>query len=229
MRLNTVRQRIGSRSNAAQRWARTHRRGSGLIAVAAVALVVLATVNALQTFGPIRVHGDGPLGPYGGSGFSFTPSDPGPWTQGYELCLAQGIVPAVVERISAASVAGSGLTYLGAYVRQYSTAQGYNNALGGMKGFPPAVPGVLHPADGFPVTTACTTTGVPPVYTELDVGFGKPAHSTGGGWTGIDVAYRVGATQYVVTLDYSVYSCGPSAPAIASCEAFTTPSPGTAG
>ena len=192
-------------------------------------MVVLATVNAFQTFGPIRVHADGPLGPYGGSGFSFTPTDPGPWTQGYELCLAQGIAPAVVERISPATVAGGGLTYLGAFVRQYSTAHGYNDALAETNGFPPPVSGVLHPAIGFPVTTACAATGVPPIYTELDVGFGKPAHSTGGGWTGINVAYRIGATQYVVTLDYNVYSCGPSAPAVAACDAFTTPAQGTTG
>jgi hypothetical protein len=194
-----------------------------VIAVAAAVSGIVVLHASSQTVGGVIHHldGEGPLGstddPEARSGFSFDADDPGPWTQGYELCLAQGTKPAIIERISPESVVGSGLTYLGAFVREFPSHAG-ELPLAGVKGFPPTVSDPLTPAAGYAITMPCVATGEPPVYQELDIGFAKPVGSSGGGWNGIDIAYRVGATQYVVSLNYFVFTCGPRTPAYAGCS-----------
>lgn len=196
--------------------------GAAVVAAIVTGAVVLSA-SAGPGSGPVRhLDGNGPLGstgdPTARSGFSFNAHDPGPWTQGYELCLVEAPAPAIIESISPAAVVGSGLTYLGAYVREFPSHHG-DQAIGGVRGFPPALPDVLHPAVGYAITMPCVATGEPPVYQELDIGFAKPSNSMGGGWKGIDIAYRIGETQYVVTLNYSVVTCGPRAPRWAECPA----------
>ncbi len=82
--------------------------------------------------------------------------------------------------------------------------------------------GVLHPVAGYAVAQQCNSSGGEPVGTasasELDTGVGRPAGSTGGGWSGLTVNYRVGSTQYVVTFDAGLYACGPGAPAASGCN-----------
>ena len=136
--------------------------------------------------------------------------------------------PAVIERISPAAVVGSGLTYLGAFVREFPSHQG-DLSIGGVKGFPPNVPDELHPATGYSITKPCAATGEPAVYEELDIGLAKPIDSSGGGWNGINVAYRIGSTHYVLTLNNFVFTCGPSTPAYAGCSRPATASPSPTG
>jgi hypothetical protein len=135
---------------------------------------------------------------------------------GYPLCLVEGSDPAVIERVTPANVVGSGLHALGALVREFPSGTS-DLGIGGVKGYPPVVPDKLRPAVGFAVTHVCVSTGVPPIYTELLVGVAKPPGSLGGGWDGINVAYRIGSRQYVVTLNYFVFTCGPHAPAWLHC------------
>jgi hypothetical protein len=199
-----------------ERSARSRPRISALVAVAAIAAGIIAEINVFQTFGPIHLHNDGPLGSLSGASFAFASDTTGPWTAGYELCLQAGADPVMIESVSPASLVGDGLTYLGAFVREIpgltdtSTRTG---AIGNIAGFPPTVSETLRPVAGTPVTHPCTGNGPLSPYTELDVGVGKPAHSTGGGWTGFTVDYRVGLTQYIATWDTGLYACGPSQPA----------------
>ena len=205
----------GSGAQVAEPSARSRPRISALLAVAAIAAGIVAEINVFQTFGPIHLHDDGPLGSLSGAGSAFASSTTGPWTAGYELCLQHGADPAIIESVSPASVVDSGLTYLGAFVREIpglTAASTHTGAIGDIAGFPPTVSETLHPVAGSPVTHQCAGNGPQSPYTELDVGIGKPAHSTGGGWTGFTVDYRVGLTRYVVTWDTGLYACGPSAP-----------------
>jgi hypothetical protein len=198
---------------------RPDRRVSTILACAAVAVAAFAGINVFHAFGPVHLHDDGPLvGP--GNGFSFdADAGPGPWTIGYQLCVNQGTDPVILESIAPTSGSGKGLHFLGGYARLIPADSG--GAIGDVNNFPPQVPEVLQPVDGFAVTQQCNfNSGQPPAPTstsEVDVGVGKVAGSTGGGWSAFTVDYRVGSTQYVVTFDAGLYICGPTAPAAAEC------------
>ena len=204
---------------------RPDRKVAPVLSAAAAAVLVLGGINLFHTFGPIHEHNDGPLGPLSGASFSLNAeSGSGPWTSGYELCLEDGPDAVILESISPSSDAGTGLDFLGAVVRVIHA--GANDSIGEEAGYPPRVTEVLHPVAGYRVTQQCNFTlggkpndqPQPTTTAELDVGVGKPAVSTGGGWTGFNVAYRVGATEYIATWDTGFWICGPTAPAAASCE-----------
>jgi len=119
---------------------------------------------------------------------------------------------------------GHSLEFLGAFVRVIpadTLAGTYTGGIASARGFPPKVTESHHPVAGFTVTRLCEYSDPnapqPGAMAELDVGAGKPAHFTGGGWTGFTVTYRVGSTEYVVTWDTGLYACGPGTPALTSC------------
>ena len=180
-------------------------------AVASVAVGAGLLVNAVASSGIDRhLDGNGPLGTGPGGGlnsvsFSFYQGDPGPWTVGYQLCLVQGTDPAVIENVSPATSVGSGFRVLGVLARVLGAGDG---GIGNVAGYPPKVPQRLQPAAGFRVTNACAEGSPRPPAAELLVGLAKLPGSHGGGWTGTNVAYRVGSRQYVVTLNQSFYACG---------------------
>jgi hypothetical protein len=188
--------------------------------MAAIAAIVFAVVNVFHTFGPTHLHDDGPLGPLSGASFAFDSTSTGPWTAGYELCLQQGTDPVILESVSPASVVGGGLHFLGAFVREIpgdtSTAT-RTGPIGNVGGFPPKVDEALEPVAGHAVTHQCDGNGPFSPYTELDVGVGRLAGGTFGGWPGFTVDYRVGLTQYVATWDTGLYACGTSTPAPTPC------------
>jgi hypothetical protein len=198
---------------------RPDRRVSTIIACAAVAITAFAGINVFHAFGPIHLNNDGPL-VLGAAGFTFDADSTGPWTLGYQPCVNQGTDPVILESIAPVSATGNSLHLLGAFARLIPADTG--GAIGSVTGFPPRVSQVLRPVDGFAVTQQCNfNSNTPPVPTstsEIDVGVGRLAGSTGGGWPGYTVTYRVGATQYVATLDGPVYICGPTAPAAAQCN-----------
>jgi hypothetical protein len=191
--------------------------GAAVAALAAILVVALIGQSGIDR----HLEGDGPLASSGfgpaRSGESFFANDPGPWTMGYSLCLLQGRDPAIIERVTPATVVGGGLRALGALVREFPNNP-YDLGIISAPGYPPALPDKLHPAVGFAVTHACVSTGVPPIDTELLVGIAKPPGSAGGGWDGINVAYRIGSRQYVVTLNNFVFTCGPRTPAWLHCQ-----------
>jgi hypothetical protein len=194
---------------------RSHPRLSRLIAVVGTAAVVFAGINLLHTFGPTHLHNDGPL-VLAGAGFAFDASNTGPWTGGYVLCLQQGTDPAIVESVSPASTVGIGLNYLGAFVRDIPADTG--GGIEESEGFPPKVAEKLLPVPGYRVTLQCSWLGGQSpnnASAELDVGIGRRALATGGGWTGYTVAYVVDSTQYVATWDNGIFACGRDAPASA--------------
>lgn len=199
-------------------------RGSWLLVVAVITAGFLAAINLFHSFGPIHLHDDGPLGSLSGAGFAFDSHSTGPWTMGYELCLAQASDPVIIESVSPASRVGGRLNYLGAFVREIpglavdSTRTG---AIGGTGGFPPTVSETLRPVAGYHVTHQCASNGAQSPYTELDIGIGRNADSIPGGWGGYTVDYRVGTTEYVVTWDTGIYDCGAHLPASAVCIAPT--------
>jgi hypothetical protein len=199
---------------------RPDRRVSTIIACVAVAVAAFAGINVFHAFGPIHLHNDGPLaGP--GNGFTFDAgSGSGPWTVGYQLCVDQGTDPVILESVTPTSETGKGLRFLGAFARLIPTDAG--GAIAEQTGFPPRVLQTLQPVAGFAVTQQCNfNSNQPPAPTstsEIDVGVGKVAGSTGGGWSAFTVDYRVGSTQYVVTFDAGLYVCGPTAPTAAQCN-----------
>lgn len=78
----------------------------------------------------------------------------------------------------------------------------------------PNVPDRLVPVKGFTVRNRCSVSNryPPGPYDELDIGLQRVPGSEGGGWKGVDVAYAVGGSRYVVTLAYGLYTCGTSVP-----------------
>lgn len=196
---------------------RPDRKVAPVLSAAAAAALVLGGINVFHTFGPIHLHNDGPLGALSGASFAFDAGATGPWTAGYELCLEPGSDAAVLESVSPVSAGGPELVFLGAFVRDPAFGIG-----GIVRGFPAAMPGAREPVSGYRVTQECDSsggqpTGAPQVTTELDIGIGTPAQSTGGGWSGYTVAYHVGTTQYVVDWDTGIAVCGPTAPASSAC------------
>jgi hypothetical protein len=206
-----------------------------IAALVAIYFVLAAPVAPSGNSGP--GSGAGSLSSGGPAGslnaFTFEPdSGKGPWTFGQELCLAQGNAPAVIESIEPVRADGSGYEFVGAMIREFPFAS--NESILEEAGFPPSVTQALHPAVGYAVTTACSSTGPPAHYTELDLGFGRGAGSDGGGWTGVKVSYKVKAKQYVLTLDDEIYVCGPAIPDVQvrdGCMATETltPAPTPAG
>jgi hypothetical protein len=199
--------------------------GGAAILVAAVALALarfvfnvgVGTIHDLDGQGPLGSTGD----PTASSGFTFdADSGTGPWTVGYLVCLVQGNGPAVIESIGPARTDGNGYRYLGGMVRELNPSAG-GGPLIETDGYPPAVAQPLHPAIGYAVTAPCSS-DVTGRYTELDLGFTRAPGTRGGGWTGINIGYRVGSQQYVVTLAYQVYVCGPAIPDAGMRQACTT-------
>jgi hypothetical protein len=197
-----------------------------LLSAATAAALVFVGINLFHTFGPIHEHNDGPLGGLSGASFAFDAGATGPWTVGYELCLQPGADPAILESITPVSAGGREPVFLGAYV--VDPPAGTESLIGGgnVRGFPPATFGNLLPVAGYRVTQECNSsggepTGAPQVTSGLYVGVGTPAQSTGGGWSGYTVTYRVDATQYIVDWDTGIYICGPTAPASSGCNPAT--------
>jgi hypothetical protein len=188
--------------------------GGVAIALVAAALVVVWFVLDLGGATTYHLDGQGPLGstgdPKAASAFTFdVDSGPGPWTTGYLICLEQGSGPAIIESVRPAKTVGNGYRYLGAMVRELDPKTG-GGPLIEKGGYPPTVAQPLHSAIGYAVTVPCGADMTR--YTELDLGFARTPGTRGGGWTGINIAYRVGTRQYVVTLGYTVYVCGPAVP-----------------
>jgi hypothetical protein len=124
--------------------------------------------------------------------------------------------PAIIESVSPASTVGIGLNDLGAFVRDLPADTG--GGIEESEGFPPKVAEKLLPVPGYRVTRQCSwLSGQSPnnASAELDVGIGRRAFATGGGWTGYTVAYVVDSTQYVATWDNGIYACGRDTPASA--------------
>ena len=99
----------------------------------------------------------------------------------------------------------------------------------GFSGSPKAPAANVHPVVGYAVRTACSDSGPPPNYTELDLGFGRGTGGDGGGWPGLKVTYKVGNQQYVLTLNDEIYVCGSAIPDVQareSCIATEVLTPG---
>jgi hypothetical protein len=208
--------------------------------VAGAAVVVAALVAAYFVLAaPVASVGNnnasggaGPLSSGGPSGslnaFTFEPdSGKGPWTFAQELCLAYGDAPAVIESIEPARADGSGYAFIGALAREFPFAS--NESILEVSGFPPSVTQALHPAVGYAVTTACSSSGPPADYTELDLGFGRGTGTDGGGWTGLKISYRGAAQKYVLTVNDEIYVCGSAIPDVQvreGCMATATLTPG---
>lgn len=180
-----------------------------------------------------HLDGQGPLGstgdPTANSSFTFdSTSGSGPWTVGYLVCLVQGTGPAIIESVGPAHATGNGYRYIGAMVRELDPEAG-GAPLIETDGYPPKVRQALRPAVGYAVAAPCASDTRR--YTELDLGFARAPGVEGGGWTGINVGYRVGSQQYVVTLGYNVYMCGPAVPdpQLRGCYPGPPPTPTSAG
>jgi hypothetical protein len=195
-------------------------RTSRRIAIAG-AVIVLAAVwlGADSSIFPPERHldGQGPLASLNTTdtrvGFTVDPSGGSAWTFGYELCLAQGNQPAIVDSVGPTETVGSGFKYLGALMRTFDTQPGVDSIhepIGSVAGFPPPAkyaPDFLRPAIGYPVSVLCER---PPItYTELLIGFAAVG-TDGGGWLGIDVGYTVGGRHRIVSLNYDQLICGES-------------------
>ena len=151
---------------------------------------------------------------------SFDASANGPWTLGFQLCLAaQGSVRLLA--IGPSQSVGSGLQYIGSLARTFAIkvprndsgaaidADMANNPLGGIKGYPPAIPGRLYPAVGYEVSAVCGNDHPGESYTELLIGITRSTHA-GGGWLGIRVDYEEHEHRRHAVLAYNLAVCGPS-------------------
>ncbi|MGH7485490.1 MAG: hypothetical protein ACREMY_07785, partial [bacterium] len=150
-----------------------------------------------------HADGDGPLASLNSSGTrigqTVARTALGVWTFGYELCIAQGDQPAIIDSVGPTRTLGTGFTYLGSLVRTFDVQPGEDSGheeIGSVDGFPPPstyAPDHLRNAIGYPVSILCQTgPPTPPITsTELLVGFAAVGID-GGGWLGIDVGYTVG-------------------------------------
>ena len=180
--------------------------------IGTVALVCLAIALWLQ--GPER-HADleGPLGSEGGyeaMKIDAVASRATSWTYGLRLCIYSGDEPAILESVSPTKSVGSGYRLLGVRLRAFTPTQDHSPIIG-VDGWPPPVsevPDPLEGVSGFAVSTRCEDGPYDP-YTELLVGFGLVS-TDGGGWQGIDVAYRIGGRHRVVFLNHDLMICGTS-------------------
>lgn len=198
-------------------------RGSRWVTLVVVAVIVALAVwigASARTLGPPEHHadGEGPLASLNRPGTHIrmtvdrTPSSV--WTFGYELCLAQGDQPAIIDSVGPTQTIGSGFTYLGSLIRTFDVQPGVDSsheAISSVDGFPPPTkyaPDYLRDAIGYPVSVLCAA-GPPVTYTELLVGFAATGPD-GGGWLGIDVGYSVGGRHYTVSFRYDQLICGTS-------------------
>ena len=194
------------------------------LAIAAVAIVAAAVwIGADSSYLPPERHldGRGPLASLNTTDTHITQAmdrtQSGVWTFGYELCLAQGDQPAIIDSVGPTQTIGSGFKYLGSLVRTFDLQPGVDSThepIGSVDGFPPPAkyaPDYLRPAIGYPVSVLCQRgRPSPPVtYTELLVGFAAVG-TDGGGWLGIDVGYTVGGRHRIVSLGYDQLICGTS-------------------
>ena len=140
---------------------------AGLVAIALAVLgasLVYHGVTVGQDAAERHLDGEGPLGSVGDPSTSlsgaFDQNAPASrWTLGVPLCLDQGNDPAVLDgTISGTQVIGDGFTYLGAFVREFTPAQG-DTPIGGVEGFPPNVKEPLHNLKGYAVSNRCQSPG----------------------------------------------------------------------
>ena len=186
----------------------------------AAALIWIAADSSFLS--PERhLDGQGPLASLNTTGTRITETvdrtQGGVWTFGYQLCLAQGDQPAIIDSVGPTQTVGTGFRYLGSLVRTFDVEPGVDSRhepIYSVDGFPPPVkfaPDYLRPAIGYPVSVLCPSARPsPPVtYTELLVGFAAVG-TDGGGWLGIDVGYTVGGRHRIVSLGYDQLICGTS-------------------
>ena len=191
-----------------------------LLGVAAAA-TLSATLIMLSASGsvPTPIHHRDGLGPLGSTRdpgstitFGFDPAVGGPtWTVGIRLCVAQGDQSVVISGpIKPSQVIGVGFRYLGAFARVFTRATGAT-PIYSAGGFPPTVSERLQATRDFTVGFLCPATSdddASAPYVELLLGIGNdPAIEGGGGWQGIEIAYSVGKTRYVVSLGYDIFIC----------------------
>ncbi len=181
----------------------------GGLGVVAVVLVVIGAALLIRGPGGRHADGGGILASSGSpdahGSYGRDARSTGPVTGAIRLCLERGTDPAVIESIGPDGVVGAGWQYLGASVRVFVPSSGHTPIIS-MDRYPPALPDALQPAIGFGVTTPCGTIGSGP-YTELLLGF-SPTGTAGGGWSGVDVTYRVGGVEYVLVVRQAFVQCG---------------------
>jgi hypothetical protein len=191
--------------------------------VGAAAIIAAVLIGADSSSVPPERHLDG-QGPLASLNTTETrvsetvdPTQSSVWTFGYQLCLAQGDQPAIIDSIGPTQTVGSGFKYLGSLIRTFDVEPGVDSVhepIGAVDGFPPPVkyaPDFLRPAIGYPVSVLCPADEPsPPItYTELLVGFAAVG-AEGGGWLGIDIGYTVGGRHRIVSLNYDQLVCGPA-------------------
>ena len=194
------------------------------LAIAGVVIVVSAlwlVADSGLLISERHADGQGPLASLNGTGTRISQTvdrtQSSVWTFGYQLCLAQGDQPAIIDSVGPTETVGTGFKYLGSLMRTFDVEPGVDSAhepIGSVDGFPPPAkyaPDFLRPAIGYPVSVLCPASEPsPPVtYTELLVGFAAVG-TNGGGWLGIDVGYTVGGRHRIVSLNYDQLICGPS-------------------
>ena len=186
-----------------------------LVLGAAIVALSLAAV-ALTAPSSRHLDGAGPLASHDGDGSEMmavdpdAPGHPTSWTYGLRLCLASGTEPAVIKSVGPAQSVGSGYRSLGAGIRRFTPTTDHTPVIG-LPVWPPdpkVVPDQLAPIDGYAVTTPCSQDPQAP-YTELLIGLGRQG-TDGGGWNGVDVAYRVGRAERILAIDQKLFICGPA-------------------
>jgi hypothetical protein len=192
----------------------------GIVAASTLALGILAFAGWLWVLGGPERHadGEGDLASLGKTGNVIShgfPRSHGPnWTVGISLCLARGSDPAVLDgTVGPITTVGDRLRFLGAYTRTSDPSPGaINYASGAVEGFPPSIPGPLHPARGFAVTQPRDFSKAV-AQTELLVGVAYDGSSDGGGWFGLEVGYETRGHHHVLaTNGWNIMVCGPAVP-----------------
>ena len=211
-------------------------RASGQIAIAVILIATSAIlIGADSSYLPPERHldGQGPLASLNTTStrisMTVDRTEGSAWTFGFQLCLAEGDQPAIIDSVGPTQSIGSGFKYLGSLARTFDVAPGADSGhepIASVKGFPPPAsyaPDYLRPAIGYPVSVLCPRDPPsPPVtYTELLVGLAAVG-TDGGGWLGIDVGYTVGGRHRIVSLGYDVLICGTSTSA--ECAGGAPPS-----
>ncbi len=181
-------------------------------AAAAVALGAAFVVVAMQ---PDRhADGAGALASLGHPGYEAMAVDPkaggSAWTYGLPLCLADLSAPALIQSVGPVRSVGSGFTFFGARLREFSPSRDHMPIIS-VPGYPPPaaqVPDATVEAVGARVTTVCSAE-LPSRYTELLIGLGLTSDD-GGGWKGIEVRYSVDGRSRTLVIDHDLLICGAS-------------------
>ena len=192
-------------------------------AMASLVLVIAAVVLGPGLFdrGP-HADGAGPLGSSGVAQYQLEGVEARPglttFTFGFPLCIRDASHTATLESVQPAVSAGA-YRLLGITVRQFVPTPS-DTPIYAAEGFPPAMPDDLVQIGGYVVTTPC-----PPAFgalsTELLVGLGVQG-TDGGGWRGVDVAYRSDGVRRILHIDNDAVICGK---AVADLCAPASPSP----